>query len=133
MSSPDDEKIAFLHQNIQKEAAKMLKWKVDTSVLIKDKENRTQQCQGIADDQKRQIEELYIKSHEGIWDTSSFGLVWFGYAAATTVTHWAPTGDSHPRPTRITQPLPSILTGEDCGIHIRSGDLKLQQGHYELD
>ena len=30
MSSRDDEKITFLHQSIQKEAAKMLKWKVDT-------------------------------------------------------------------------------------------------------
>ena len=25
-----------------------------------------------------------------------YPLVWFGYAAGTTVTHGAPTGDSHP-------------------------------------
>ena len=42
----------------------MLKWKVDTSVQIRDKENRIQQCQGIADDQKRQIEELQNINHE---------------------------------------------------------------------
>ena len=64
MSSPDDEKITFLHQNIQKEAAKMLKWKVDTSLQIRDKENRIQQCQDIADDQKRHIEDLQNINHE---------------------------------------------------------------------
>ena len=42
----------------------MLKWKVDTSVQIRDKENRIQQCQDIADYQKRQIEDLQIINHE---------------------------------------------------------------------
>ena len=71
---------------------------------------------------------MVLLNHQLQWKMVEIGLVWFGYAAGTTVTHGAPTGDSHPHPTRITQPLPSILASEDCGIRIRSGDLKLQQG-----
>ena len=55
------------------------------------------------------------------------GLVWF-FAAGTTVTSRAPTGDSTCTLLRITPPSSSTVASEEFGIHIRSGDLKLQQG-----
>ena len=57
------------------------------------------------------------------------GLVWFGFiAAGTTVTSRVPTGDNASTLLRITQPSSSTVASEEFGIHIRSGDLKLQQG-----
>ena len=56
-----------------------------------------------------------------------FGLVWLN-VAGTTVTSRVPTGDSTCTLLRITQPSSSTVASEEFGIHIRSGDLKLQQG-----
>ena len=41
---------------------------------------------------------MVLLNHQLQWKMVEIGLVWFGYAAGTTVTHRAPTGDSHPHP-----------------------------------